>query len=75
MTANNLSDASTSDSGAAGCVFQYYKAKDGWRWRLKGANHEIICWSEAYKRKKDCLESIKLVQSSGKASVGEVESE
>jgi len=31
-----------------------YKAKDGWRWRLKSSNGKIVCESgESYKRKPD----------------------
>jgi len=25
-----------------------YKASDGWRWRLKARNHEVIAHGEAY---------------------------
>lgn len=36
--------------------FTIYKAKDGWRWRLKAANGRIIAESgEAYTRKADAL--------------------
>jgi uncharacterized protein len=43
--------------------FEAYKSPGGWRWRLVAANHKIICISsEAYQRKKDCLDSIGLVR-------------
>lgn len=35
-----------------------------WRWRLRGANNEIIASGEGYKNKEDCLHAIALVQSS-----------
>ncbi len=28
--------------------FEYYKGKDGWRWRLRAGNSEIIASGEAY---------------------------
>jgi len=30
---------------------EVYKSTDGWRWRLKGGNHEVIATGEAYKTK------------------------
>jgi hypothetical protein len=36
--------------------FEYYKAVDGWRWRLRAANGEIIAAGEAYQNKADCVE-------------------
>ncbi len=32
--------------------FEIYRAKDGWRWRLKAANHRIVaCSGEAFSSK------------------------
>lgn len=45
--------------------FQARQRNDGeWYWRLVGANGEIIGGStgEGYKRRKDCLDAIALVQ-------------
>ena len=43
--------------------FEYYKDKKGeWRWRLKGTNGEIVCWSEGYLSKEAVLRSIKWVK-------------
>ncbi len=43
--------------------FEYYKDKKGeWRWRLKGTNGEIVCWSEGYSSKEAVLRSIKWVK-------------
>lgn len=33
-----------------------------WRWRLRGANGEIIASGESYKREADCMEVIDLVK-------------
>ncbi|WP_019652236.1 YegP family protein [Variovorax atrisoli] len=33
-----------------------------WRWRLKGANHEIIASGEGYNSKEACLHGISLLQ-------------
>lgn len=36
-------------------TFEIYKARDGWRWRVKARNGRIIAESgEAYTRKYDC---------------------
>lgn len=52
--------------------FEIYQDENGeWRWRLKSGNHEIIASGESYKNKQDCLDCIKLVQSSGDAPVKE----
>ena len=39
---------------------KYYT--DGWRWRLKAANHEIIASGEAYVYERDCDHAIHLVK-------------
>jgi uncharacterized protein len=65
--------------------FQVYKdGQSQYRFRLVAGNGEIIATGEAYKRQKDCLAvislvklcanaEVKIISSSGKASVGEVE--
>jgi uncharacterized protein YegP (UPF0339 family) len=42
--------------------FQIYKGKDGWRWRLKAANHETVAVGEAYRDRGDCLHAIALLR-------------
>ena len=44
-------------------VFEVYKDKAGeWRWRLKGANNEIIATSEGFKEKAGCEDGIASVK-------------
>ena len=44
-------------------VFEVYKDKArAWRWRLKGANNEIIASSEGYKEKTGCESGIASVK-------------
>ncbi len=38
-------------------------AGGGWRWRLKGANHEIIASGESYVDHAACLRAVRLVRS------------
>jgi hypothetical protein len=40
----------------------YKDARNEWRFRLVGANNEIIISSEGYSSKQGCLKSIKLVK-------------
>lgn len=52
--------------------FEFWKgANKQWYWRLRGANGEIIANSEGYRRKRDALRCIKLVQGSACAVVVE----
>ena len=53
--------------------FEYYKngVKD-WRWRLKGANGEVICSGESHTTKRKCLHAIWLVKASTDADVVQV---
>ncbi|MBJ7535829.1 DUF1508 domain-containing protein [Rhodomicrobium vannielii ATCC 17100] len=39
-----------------------------WRWRLQGANNEIIASGESYKNKADCEAAIDLVRSTSDAT-------
>jgi len=45
------------DSGYA----EIYKAADGWRWRMRGANHEVIATGEAYTTKSSARRGLKRV--------------
>jgi uncharacterized protein YegP (UPF0339 family) len=37
---------------------EVYKAKDGWRWRLRARNNRIVAESgEAYTRERDCVKA------------------
>ena len=47
--------------------FEIYHS-DGWRFRLKAANHEIIAQGESYVNKADCLNAIGLIQSTTSAT-------
>lgn len=37
---------------------QLFKGRDGWRWRLKGRNGEIVATSEAYARKHNAIRAV-----------------
>jgi uncharacterized protein YegP (UPF0339 family) len=39
-----------------------YGLRREWRWRLKGANHEIIASGEGYTSKQGCLHAINLLK-------------
>jgi uncharacterized protein YegP (UPF0339 family) len=53
--------------------FEIYKdSSNQWRWRLKGANHEIIAQGESYHNKTDCLGAISLVKSTANVLVREI---
>ena len=36
-----------------------------WRWRLKGANREIVASGEGYASKQSCVHAINLLKSTG----------
>lgn len=38
-----------------------YQADDGWRWRIKAANNETLASGEAYTRRQDCEDVIRLL--------------
>jgi len=43
--------------------FHVYKSEDGWRWRLKAANGEIVADSgEAYTRRTDVKRAIRMLK-------------
>ena len=35
--------------------FEVYRARDGWRWRLRAANGRIVAIGEAHTRKADAV--------------------
>lgn len=35
--------------------FRYYRANDGWRWRLVAGNGKIVATGESHKRKTDAV--------------------
>lgn len=41
--------------------FELYKSGAEWRWRLKGANGEIIAHGESYKNRADAVHAVNLV--------------
>ena len=40
---------------------ELFKGADGWRWRLRASNGEILATSEAYTDKRNAVETAKLV--------------
>lgn len=42
--------------------FEVYMARDGWRWRLRAANHRIIAHGEAHTRERDAWRAVATVQ-------------
>jgi uncharacterized protein len=42
--------------------FEKYKSGNEWRWRLKGANHEIVASGEGYWSEASCDHAIQLVK-------------
>lgn len=38
---------------------EVFKSKDGWRWRLRAGNHEVISIGEAYGRRHDAVRGAK----------------
>lgn len=38
--------------------FQIYSSPNGYRWRLRTANNEIVAQGEAYTRKRDALRAV-----------------
>lgn len=43
--------------------FEVYQGGDGWRWRLKGANGEVVAHGEAYSTKAHALRAVSLLVS------------
>jgi uncharacterized protein YegP (UPF0339 family) len=39
--------------------FEVYQSKDGWRWRLRAANSQIVATGEAHTRKADAIRACK----------------
>jgi uncharacterized protein YegP (UPF0339 family) len=40
---------------------EIYKSADGWRWRIKAANGEIIALGEAYQTKGNAVQGVQRV--------------
>lgn len=51
-------------------VFEVFKARDGWRWRLIAKNNRIIATGEAHTRKVDAHRAINTVVATAKAFKG-----
>lgn len=51
--------------------YALYRGRDGdWRWRLVARNGRVVADSgEGYRRRRDCLRGIRLVQASGTARI------
>jgi uncharacterized protein YegP (UPF0339 family) len=75
ITAEQMAAAAEAFVMATSTRFEYYKASDGWRWRLIAGNNRTVASGEGYGRRTDCLKAIALVQSSSDAMVREVGSE
>jgi uncharacterized protein YegP (UPF0339 family) len=41
--------------------YELYRATDGWRWRLRAANGEIVAAGEAYRNRGDCCRAVGLL--------------
>ena len=54
-------------------TFRVYQSQDGWRWRLVGANGEIVAQGEAYTRKADALRAVRRLKSEVWRATVEVE--
>lgn len=52
--------------------YEVYKSGVFWRWRLRGANSEILASGEAYYNKADVLHVIRIIKGSGSAPIVEV---
>lgn len=51
--------------------FEVYKARDGFRWKLKAANGRIIAVGEAHTRERDAYRAIQTVcKAAGVARIG-----
>ncbi len=37
---------------------EMWRSKDGWRWRIRHVNGNILASSEAYSTKKDCRDTV-----------------
>lgn len=42
--------------------FEVYRARDGWRWRLKAANNRVIATGEAHTRRHDAERAVQTVK-------------
>lgn len=49
--------------------FEVYQAADGWRWRLRARNGEVIASGEAYKSKRGAARGVAAVKRNAAAAV------
>jgi uncharacterized protein YegP (UPF0339 family) len=47
-------------------VFEVFKARDGWRWRLWSKNNRIIATGEAHTRKADAERALRTIVATAK---------
>ena len=53
--------------------FEVYKARDGWRWRLRARNGRIIATGESHTRERDALRAaVTVAKTAGEAMVVQV---
>lgn len=52
--------------------FEIYKARDGWRWRLRGGNGETVAQGEAYSRKSNARRGIRAMKIAAATAIGPV---
>lgn len=49
--------------------FEVYRARDGWRWRLKAANGRVVAVGESYTRERDAIRSLNAVRTAAREAV------
>lgn len=49
--------------------YEIWRGDDGWRWRLRAANGEVLCSGEAYEDERDAERAVELLKSSEHAPV------
>lgn len=53
---------------------EFYQADDGWRWRLRDDNHEIIATGEAHTRERDAVRAfLNVAHAAGNAATNYIE--
>lgn len=53
-------------------IVEFYKAEDGWRWRLRARNGRIVCQGEAHGSKRDAVRAFDGVQRAAKNPLARV---
>jgi uncharacterized protein YegP (UPF0339 family) len=68
MVVGTASSVARANASVVDLTFEIFQdAKKEYRWRLKGANNQVIATSgQGYKAKADCRHGIELVQSGAK---------